>query len=450
MYSMMQQKGFAVLTSAVLLSLAGIVFTANMASTQLVDNQVIGNYYRNNEAFVNAESGVHLVLSKLDDPVLAKEMLENLPFQSPTGGLYIVSAKTIAINRLEIISSGTSTDGTALREIRLEVDFLALYPLPDAPISAYKLNLDPGVLVDSGCELDPDNCLAEGNSSENTVASYPDAETAETDPCTGGALKENIFATGYGGTFHEGAEIRENGILKIYQNGGFVTAPDDDEEYVEAPASIFEEIFGQPYAESNFDAESVVNINGKFCSQELSNLVTDDTEVVIIDGDCEIEQSYTEKSVSSENKVLTIGSADHPKFVIIEGGTFITAPNTGASVVGMLYFLPQEDLINEDGNLVNESGQLVDEDGVVLAEGADPVQSENLSIDMGGVNVNGAMLSDYKCSHDGYDQSDSKETKQHFSARFDKLALTELYKQIEIISSTGSVYRIAQGTWRDF
>ncbi|MCP4324698.1 MAG: hypothetical protein GY787_23175, partial [Alteromonadales bacterium] len=71
-----KQQGFAIFTSAVLLSIAGIMFTASLASSQLVDNQIIGNYYRNNEAFANAESGINFVLSMLDNKIQAGVLLE--------------------------------------------------------------------------------------------------------------------------------------------------------------------------------------------------------------------------------------------------------------------------------------------------------------------------------------------------------------------------------------
>ena len=56
-----QQQGFAVLTTVIILSIAGIAYTTHMACLQLIDNKVLANYYRSSEAFANAESGVNLI-----------------------------------------------------------------------------------------------------------------------------------------------------------------------------------------------------------------------------------------------------------------------------------------------------------------------------------------------------------------------------------------------------
>ena len=125
--------------------------------------------------------------------------------------------------------------------------------------------------------------------------------------------------------------------------------------------------------------------------------------------------------------------------MFLEGGTFITQPNTGASVIGMLYFLPGlTDKLDADGNPVADP----DNEGETL-------QVEMQDVDMGGIRVNGAVLSDYNCSHDGYDKTDTTGTKQHFSARYDKTVLNKLYEH------TGSValdsgYSFVEGSWRDF
>ena len=38
-----KQSGFAVLTTVVILSAAGILYTINMARSQLIDNRILGN-----------------------------------------------------------------------------------------------------------------------------------------------------------------------------------------------------------------------------------------------------------------------------------------------------------------------------------------------------------------------------------------------------------------------
>ncbi|MCW8995334.1 MAG: hypothetical protein OQK77_05925, partial [Psychromonas sp.] len=156
------------------------------------------------------------------------------------------------------------------------------------------------------------------------------------------------------------------------------------------------------------------------CSKRLE-AIADEVTTIYIKGDCDIDQNDASISVTSENKRFTIGTVDHPKRVFIEGGTFITQPNTGASVIGMLYFLPgKHAMVDEEGN-------------VILDENGNEIWVEDQSVDMGGIRVNGAMLSGYNCSHDGYDQTDPNGTKQHFSARYDKTVLNKLYE------NTGSV-----------
>ena len=116
-----KQQGFAILISAIVLSVAGIVYTANMATSQLIDNQVLGNYYRNNEAFVNAESGINLILSKLDTTTIAAEMLNSLPYTYPevmtSTTPYQVIVADIGSNKIQITSTGQSQDATSSREI---------------------------------------------------------------------------------------------------------------------------------------------------------------------------------------------------------------------------------------------------------------------------------------------------------------------------------------------
>ncbi len=183
-----KQQGFAVLTSAVLLSLAGIIFTTNMASTQLVDNQIIGNYYRNNEAFANAESGMNFVLSQLDDDVKIETLLTSLPYShsEPTHH-YIVQVDQVTSNKLEITSSGTSVDNTASRRIQLQIDFYSNFPIPSTPIGANgKLNFSKFNLGDPNCKgIDPMDCLTNGNTAEMVIESNPSIDGKAEGDCAG-------------------------------------------------------------------------------------------------------------------------------------------------------------------------------------------------------------------------------------------------------------------------
>jgi len=449
MHSIKQAKGFAVLTSAVLLSIAGIAFTTNMASTQLIDNQVVGNYYRNNEAFVSAESGVNFVLSKLEDPAIAKLMLADLPFpyESPDHH-YTVLVNKINSNTLQIISSGHSMDGSAKRVIQLKVNYAIAFPIPGAPISSNgKLNLDSTANINDGCEgLTAADCISDGNISEKMIISNPDEEEDKTELCSGeeADIGENIIdASAYYGDYSEERVVDNKG------DWGDVIAPegsiffgmysDQDLE----PDSLFEVTFGIEQNESNMAALEnyavVIDMTiagAQSCSEQLKN-VTDEDEVIYIKGDCNIDQHNASQSNTSENKRFTIGSVKSPKMVFIEGGTFVNQPNTGASVVGMLYFLPGEH------TAVDENGD------IILDEYGNTKLVEDSSVDMGGIRVNGALLSEYKCSHDGYDKTDTRGTKQHFSARYDRKVLNDLYDGLGA-AATASDYHLIEGSWRDF
>ena len=451
------EQGFAVLASSVLLSTVAIIFTVNMASSQLVDNQIIGNNYRNKEAFSNAESGVNFLLGQLKDPAVAENIITNLPFEyNAPNSQYQLLVTQVHSRKIAISSYGASIDTTAIREINLEVDFYLNYPIPDAAVSTNgKLNLDDTALVNDGCEgLDKQDCLGSGNVANHMLITNPYIEE-EDDFCSGGSLGENIIADG---VLHGATEAKEVDVITNEEGEisfdwtdahipeGSAIAGIDSDSSMQAN-SLFEATFGLEMNPSNLNslwdyAVKIDTNNGDSCSEMLQG-VDDESSIIFIKGDCDIDQYYAEQSKTSENKVLTIGSVEHPKLVFIEGGTFITAPNTGTAVVGMLYFLPdKKDLVDEYNNPTTL-------DGLPLAEGQDVIQVESSSVDMGGINVTGALLSEYKCSHDGYDKTDSTGTKQHFSARFDKLVLEELYSVIGIKASD-SGYRVSAGTWRDF
>ncbi len=446
-----QERGFAVLTSALLLSIAGVAFTANMAATQLIDNQVMGNYYRNNEAFVHAESGIHMILSKIDE---SSAMLANLPLTyQPAGSHYTVQIKRLNKNTVQISSLGYSMDGTAQREVQLQVHYETAYNIPPAPIASNgKLNLDATATINDGCEgLNAADCKSPGNIAKYPLVSQPGNETQVTE-CTGTTLGENQIAStvlvtpGSADNFlligeqksvidEFGDSVSETTRWPYAQPAGSTFYGIAAAESL-SPATLFESTFGvnREVASNILQGSAEVatidmNINGAMgCSKQLKG-VGEETATIYIKGDCDIDQHDAAQSLSSENKYFTIGSVDHPKLVFIEGGTFISAPNTGAAVIGMLYFLPgKHSVVDKDGDT-----QLV----------------EDSCIDMGGIRVNGALLSEYSCSFDGDDKSDNKGTKQHFSVRYDKTVLNKLYEDTGNIA-IDSGYRIVAGSWRDF
>lgn len=488
----LKQQGFAVLTSAILLSVAGIVFTANMVSSQLVDNQIIGNYYRNNEAFANAESGINFVLSQLDDQNLAERLHKRL-YDSAKGEItdlypdnhYSVTVSGSASN-ITIKSTGTSMDGSATRLIQLDVETYVNFTIPESPIGVNgKINFYKFNSGNSGCDgLDAVDCLADGNIAETIIKSDPAIEGKATDDCSGwdsnadSYNKNSVDMSSSSGDSIDSTGGWESNV----KSGSTIFGISVDDDVIDDPQSLFEATYGIELSEENIDKikdyTAVVEINGEFCDEKLQDVGNEDY-VIFITGDCEISNSYAEQSVSSENKTLTIGSVDHPKLVFIEGGTFITAPNTGAKVMGMLHLLPST-LVeqDEDGNDVltdfsgvvveglyfNENEQLVklvdgveefvDTEGDFVREAI--LKSDLVTVDMNGITVSGALLSEYKCTYSGrttesQDENDhgQEDTKEHFSAYYDKLLLGTLYSEMNQ-DSISSGYRLVTGTWRDF
>ncbi len=491
MLNIKSNKGFAVLTTALLLSIASIAFSVKMASTQLIDNQIIANNYRNQQAFANAESGVNLVLSKLDNAQVAREFLAALytaPYEySSINNHYKVKVSKEFNGRLLIESQGKSTDGTAKKNIQVKVDYAIDFNVPDAPLSLNgALNLNASASLNDGCEgVSTENCVSSGNIANNILVSNPGA--MEYDPsapitdqdspgyldavCMGAAVTSNkslqvnadgvpinldgvaINVTPENGGNYKSNIVSQSALL----NGSTVdenndndgnwgeTSDTDDSAFFDslglasttsAPKSLFEKTFGVEHTQTTMalieaSASSSETATTFFidmsneasgsCSS-LLEAVTDQHTLIYIKGNCDISQADATGSLYSENKRFTIGSVASPKVVLIEGGTFITAPNTGASVVGIAYFLPELDANNK------------------------PLSN---SVSMGGLRVNGALLSEYNCSSNGYDKTDSKGTKEHFSVRFDRTVLNELYNKIGM-GATGSHYRVVEGTWRDF
>lgn len=451
-----KKSGFAILTIASVLSFAAIIYTANMASLQLIDNQVLANYYRNNEAFVNAESGVNLVLSKLNSVAIADEIVGHLPFTYPAqmnaSIPYQVTVSKVAINQLQITSLGSSQDGSAKRQVSMLVYYSIAFNIPLAPISTNgKLSIDSSATINDGCEgVNATECHSPGNTSEHLIISQPTAELEITDLCSGDALQQdNVDERAiYGELVDENGQSRLTQITnnqwgEATSSAGSIFDRVNEIEDMNNAGSLFEVTFGVTREDAVNELSSsgevaridMTAFNAVSCSEQLKN-VAESISVIYIKGDCNIDQNDTSHSATSENKRFTIGSPEHPKMVFIEGGTFITKPNTGSSVVGMLYFLPGlEDVLDDNGE-------------VVYIDDIKQVRDQQ-SVDMGGIRVNGALLSEYNCSADGDDKTDKKGTKQHFSVRYDKTVLNQLYSEMGMLSAA-STYQLVAGSWRDF
>lgn len=452
-----QDQGFAVLTTALLLSLASIIFTTNMAFSQLVNNQVVANYYRHNEAFSSAESGINFALSQLDNPQVAQQILAELPMQYINADKhYRVQVTKLHDSKLVITSSGSSIDGTAKREINLEIDFFLNYPIPKAPVSTNgKLNLDENSLINDGCEgLASESCIASGNIADNILVSNPNIEEGIVNICSGGTTGENTIASSVlkgeaqqkviSQINLEGEEIKYDwGNIAMPEGSGVAGLVADPNILAN---TLFEATFGIEMTQENLDelwsnASQVDMSGGGDCSEILQSL-NDEDGIIYIKGDCDITQYHTLQSMTSENQNYTIGSIDHPKLIFIEGGKFTSAFNTQTKVIGMLYFLPGKH------NLVDDNGSLIGLDGEILLADEQAIRVTDESIDIGGLNVNGALLSEYKCSYDAIKLED-KDSNRHLSVRFDKGILNELYSKVGVEASS-SGYRFATGTWRDF
>lgn len=452
-----KQQGFVILTSVVLLTLACIIFTTHMASSQLVDNQIIANYYRNNEAFANAESGINFVLSQLDDPEIAQILLSTLPvIYDSTSSHYSVAVQKVNASRLAIRSDGTSVDGSAKRQVSIEVDFYLNFPIPVAALSANgKLNLADSALINNGCEgLSSNDCHA-GNVAENMLISNPAIEVDGDEECSAGKVGSNVIAEeALKGDSpvksiakiidEDGTERYDWGSVSISEGSEIGSLTPDLELN---PSTLFEATLGAEMSEDNLDilwnnSLQIDMRNGGDCSDMLLDVGDQDT-IIFIKGDCNISGFNATQSQTSENSVFTIGSVDNPKLIFIEGGTFIASTGTEASVVGMLYFLPgRYDLVDDVGNFIDLEGNPLDDFEAVI-------QVVEPSIELGTISVNGALLTEYQCSHDGYDTQALNVTDQHLSARFDRLVLNELYSDLGV-AAIGSGYRLVPGTWRDF
>lgn len=462
MFTINDNQGFAILASALLLCIAGIIFTVNMACSQLIDNQLMGNYYRNHEAFVNAESGVDLMLSKIDQ---STSLLNALPFSyHPPGSPFTVTVDRLNKNTVSITSLATSNDGSAQRQIYLEVNHEVTYKLPLAALSSNgKLNLDSNATINDGCEgVSLADCKSPGNIAKFQLVSQPSKETESSGECSESALGENVIDQNalYGEKINNNFLTIGEKISVIDKYGNRTlktiswprnTANDDNFYGLKvnenlSPSSLLESTLGVTREDALVELNHSPDVqridmndgNQTSCSTRLQEL-DPSISTIYIKGDCNIEPHDPLVYSPSIDKRFTVGSVDNPKLIFMEGGTFTHESSDGVSVIGLLYFLPNMvDKIDPQGRPVidpNNANQYL--------------QVEKASVDLGGIRVNGALLSEYDCSYNGLDKLDKTGKKQHFSVRYDKTVLNKLYENLQR-RSIDSGYSIINGSWKDF
>jgi hypothetical protein len=432
-----KQTGFVVLTTIVILSAVGIIYTVNMAHSQLMDNRVLGNYYRNNEALANAESGVSLILSKLSDDSIARVMMEELPFVYPQqvsdSAPYQVTLDSIASDTFQITSVGYSQDRSAFREVALQIYQHTHFDIPNASFSSNgQLSINSSAFINNGCEgLDKNNCRSPGNIAEQIVITPSSTEQADElcDPYFTNAPLD-----------YESKTIIDNQWGSAASSVGSFLGDLNSLQDMENTSSLFQSTFGVTLDDAravlaNSDQVTKIDMtvsNALSCSEQLND-IDDQVKVIYIKGDCNIDQN--DPSFNSGER-FTIGSLTNPKMILIEGGTFTSQPSTGVSVNGLLYFIPA---IHD---LVDENGDTVYVDQVKQTE-------EDPSIDISGIRVNGALMSEYQCAHNQTDADVSRDNNQHLSIRYDKSVLNQLYEQLGMEASA-TYYQLVAGSWRDF
>ncbi|WP_413694191.1 hypothetical protein [Psychromonas sp. KJ10-2] len=102
----------------------------------------------------------------------------------------------------------------------------------------------------------------------------------------------------------------------------------------------------------------------------------------------------------------------------------------------MLYLLPKSEAV------LDNSGSFQYQEGIQQV-------SEQQSINLSGIKVNGSLLSEYDCSYTSNLVDSDGVTSPHLSVRYDKQVLKRLYQQLAVIPSA-SHYQLVAGTWRDF
>ncbi|TEW51210.1 hypothetical protein [Psychromonas algicola] len=433
-----KQKGFAVLTTVVILSAAGILYTLNMAQSQLIDNRILGNVFRNNEALANAESGVNLILNKLSHIDTAEQVINQLPFTYPEqlteAHYYLVNVKSIKDDQLQITSTGYSQDKSATKMVSLKVERIEVFDIPVTTLSANgQLKINSKGNINTGCEgLSKEDCRSPGNIAEQAVISGVSSQSSEL--CSSDSTEsllndqiENIADQQWGNATSFAGTVFDN-----------VDAIDD----MKQATSLFESTFGirlNDAKEALASSDLVANIDmtessALSCSEQL-NAIDESISIIYIKGDCNIDVNDPAYQAYPETERFTIGTIDKPKMVFFEGGTFVTQPESGVSINGLLYFIPaSEALLDENGNVLYSDGVIQTVDQQI--------------VDMSGVRVNGALLSEYNCSHNETDKNKSA-SMQRFSVRYDKTVLNHLYGQLNMQPSAMR-YQFVVGSWRDF
>lgn len=449
-----KHRGFAVLAIVIILSIASIAYTTNMAYLQLMDNKVLSNYYANSEAFINAESGINLVLNKLSSAVHAHEMLKQLPFTFATAEqantAYQVSVTSLTANQLAISSTGYSSDKSALRLISLEVYYELDFDIPTAPLQSNgRLNINAGDTINDGCEgVSLIDCLSSDNIADNIVISQHDLSLSEQTlalcPDHKSLEQEAIYGEltdAQGASRIQSINKGQWGSTATFNNPIFdqVTPITD----LTDSRSLFEKTFAVTWADAKahfIKSEQVAYIDMRYgsamdCSHQLAQ-VEESISVIYIEGDCHINPLDVASSTLSGDQHFTIGSTEQPKMVFMEGGTFVTPQDTQSAVIGMLYLLPKSEAV------LDNSGSFQYQEGIQQV-------SEQQSINLSGIKVNGSLLSEYDCSYTSNLVDSDGVTSPHLSVRYDKQVLKRLYQQLAVIPSA-SHYQLVAGTWRDF
>jgi len=421
--------GFAVLTLVLLLSLASLIYTVNMTQTQLIDNQILSNDYRTQAARLHAESGVSLVESQLKQGSDTKQLLHHLPFVYPTvitdSELFQVQLSQSTDQLLHLTSTGYSEDRQAIQRITLTLQRQADYGIPASGLAsnaALALNVGATIQRDDNTQVDNDLGLALPliHAASLTTAACPDrsplglSATSNLPVAQSGLsfawLKNRPWgaATSFAGTFLDSA------------------TPIPDKQH---PHSLFEKTFGVSMREAlpvlNI-GEGVTMIKAATyhdqtmsCAQQLQSL-DDRQQVLYIQGDCDLTR-YSAPYV--------IGSVTYPKLIFMEGGRFVN--HAGVKITGLLYYLPKQSLSN------GYSASLASDAMKTLI-------STPQAINLTGLSVNGALLTEYACSFNEQVNEDAS-----LWVNYNPEVLTTLYQQIGV-SPINVEYQQVLGSWRDF
>ena len=318
----LKQKGFAVLTTVVILSAAGILYTLNMAHSQLIDNRILGNIFRNNEALVHAESGVNLILNKLSDTTTAEQILNGLPFTYPEQltdtNYYQVIVKRGDDNddqQLIITSTGYSQDKTATKIVSLKVERFEVFDIPVSALSSNgQLNINSKGNINTGCEgLSKEDCRSPGNIAEQAVISRAPSENNDDEFCTNDSTDSLLT--------YQIQNITDQQWGDATSFAGTVFDNVDTINDMNNASSLFESTFGIDLNDAKqalSDSEQVANIDmtdssALSCSEQL-NEIDASISIVYIKGDCNIDINDPAFNNYPNTERFTIGTIEHQKW----------------------------------------------------------------------------------------------------------------------------------------